>query len=195
MASRNKIILASASPRRKEILESLGIDFSAVSPSIEETSFHKRPSFIVRDIAAQKASSVAARLNDKNAIIISADTIVVCRGEIIGKPSTRAAAARILKKLSGTTHKVYTGVAVLDVAKNRLLLDYEVSKIKMRRLSAGEITSVAGKHLDKAGAYAIQEKNDAFVEKIDGDYFNVVGLPVKILTAMLKKAGVAIRRR
>lgn len=193
MASRNRIILASISPRRKEILENLGIGFSVVSPSIEENSHHKKPSFIVRDIAAQKAYAVAAGLRCKNAVIISADTIVVCKGEIIGKPSTRAEAVRILKKLSGTTHRVYTGVAVMNPDKNKFLLDYEISKIKIRRLSDAEITDVAKKHLDKAGAYAIQEKNDAFVEKIEGDYFNVVGLPVKLLAAMLKKFGIKIK--
>lgn len=195
-----RIILASASPRRKEILKSLGIRFSVIFPSIKESSSFKRPHLIVKDLARKKALAVAKKLyaaaqDVQNTIIIAADTLVVYRDLIIGKPKSYKHAIKILLKLSGTRHRVYTGLAILDLASRKLLCDYEVSVIKMRKLSLQEIKMVSKRHLDKAGAYAVQEKNDAFVEKIEGDYFNVVGLPVKLLLKMLLRFGVNCRSR
>ncbi len=186
------IILASNSPRRKEILKNLGLSFVVVSPDIKEYSPYKTPHKIVTDIAAKKALRVSEKIGRKNALIISADTIVVLKGEIIGKPTSRRDAVRILSKLSGTKHKVYTGIAILEKRSGKLLSGYALSGVKMRRLTEGEIIGVSKKHLDKAGGYAVQEKSDAFVEKIEGDYFNVVGLPLKLLAAMLRKFGIAI---
>jgi len=117
---------------------------------------------------------------------------VVLKGAIIGKPEHEKDAVDILSKLSGTYHRVYSGVAVVNAATGKKKVSYEVSRVKMRRLSPQEIKNVAHKHLDKAGAYAVQEKEDAFVEKIEGDYFNVVGLPLKLLRLMLSGFGVEL---
>jgi septum formation protein len=183
-----KIILASASPRRKQILAELGLKFSIVPSNIREETSHKRPSSIVVDLALQKAGSVASKL--RSGLVVGADTIVVLKGEIIGKPRDRKDAANILRKLSGSCHRVYTGLAVIDAETGRTVKAFEMSKVKMRRIAPGELERLAGKHMDKAGAYAVQEKDDAFVEKIEGDYFNVVGLPVGLFKRMLRKFGI-----
>lgn len=179
------IILASASPRRRELLKNEGIKFKVVPSDVEENHRSKKPSNIVKELALKKAVFVAAKF--KSGIVIGADTIVVLKGKIIGKPEDEADAARILGRLNGTYHKVYSGVAVVDAATGRKIVDYEVSRVKMRALSNEEIIRFSSKHLDKAGAYAVQEKDDAFVEKIEGDYFNVVGLPMNKLKEMLEK--------
>lgn len=185
-----KLILASASPRRRDLLKNEGIKFKVVPSMVSEDYRSKKPANIVKELALKKAVSVASRL--KSGIVIGADTIVVLKGEIIGKPKDKADAARILGMLSGTYHKVYSGVAVVDAMSGKKIVDYEASRVKMRRLSRKEIARFAVKHLDKAGAYAVQEKGDAFVEKIEGDYFNVVGLPVRKLKCMLSKFGMKL---
>jgi len=180
-----KIILASASPRRIELLKRWGMKFE-VSPSrADESTDLKKPSAIVKTLALRKASSVAA--GRKEGLVIGADTIVVLNGEIIGKPRNKKDSLRILSGLNGSYHRVYSGMAVIDAATGRTVVDYEVSRVKTRKFSPAELESLAGKHMDKAGAYAVQEKDDAFVESIEGDYFNVVGLPYFGLKKLLKK--------
>ena len=191
-AAAHTIILASVSPRRSGLLKEWGLRFKIMPSCAGEETKQKNPQLIVKELALRKAASVAGKL--KSGIVIGADTIVVYNGEIIGKPSDEKDAENILSKLNGTIHRVYSGIAVVDVATGKKAVDFEVSRVKMRRIPASEIRRLSKKHLDKAGAYAIQEKSDAFVEKIDGDYYNVVGLPYGKLKNALALFGVAISK-
>lgn len=184
---KKKIILASASPRRSHLMQEWGLPFVVKPSHADESTHYTAPAYLVRELALRKALSVAEDI--QGGIVVGADTIVVLKGEIIGKPRDTAHAHRILSNLNGSWHRVYTGVAVVDAASGRFSVDYEVSRVKMRRFSADEIRRLAGKHLDKAGAYAVQEQDDAFVERIEGDYFNVVGLPFDCLARLLKPYG------
>ncbi len=186
-----KLILASNSPRRKELLRSFGFKYKVIVPSIDENIAIKNPPGLVKKLAFQKAFSVLSRLNDRDKkqediLILGADTVVVLKNKIIGKPSSLKEGIKILKMLSSSVHSVYTGVALIDVKNNRYMVSYDRSRVKMRRLERAEIINAARRHKDKAGAYAVQEKNDAFVKEIKGDYYNVVGLPIKLLSGMIK---------
>jgi septum formation protein len=185
----NKIILASASERRIQLLKKWGLKFKIHPSRIKEVSNCKRPSAIVKDLALQKAENV--RRAFKNSVIISADTIVVLGGKIIGKPKNCGHSDEILKKLNGSIHKVYTGVAILSPEKS--IVFYDAAQVKMKKLSEEKLKTLAGKHMDKAGAYAVQDKNDNFVEKIRGDYFTVVGLPYVKLRKELKRFSINIK--
>jgi len=187
-----KIILASASPRRAMLLRKWGLKFKVVPSRAGEKTKLKKPGFIVRELALRKALSVAAKL--RRGLVIAADTIVVLRGEIIGKPDGEKHAEKMLSKLNGSTHRVYTGIAVIDASTGRKILAYDVSRVKMRRIPQLDIVRLSRKHMDKAGAYAIQEKSDAFVERVEGDYYNVVGLPYGKLKKLLSGFGVRIRK-
>jgi len=182
-----KLILCSSSARRKELIKKLCLPYIVYPVNIDENIRTKIPESLVTKLALRKALAGAGRF--RKGIAIGADTIVVLGDKIIGKPRDHRDAERILKKLSGTVHKVYTGLALIDCASGKLVVDYEVSGTKMRPLSVYEIKFYAGKHLDKAGAYAVQEKDDAVVEKIYGDYYNVVGLPLEKLKLLLKMFG------
>ncbi|MGA2091738.1 MAG: Maf family protein [Endomicrobiales bacterium] len=179
------IVLASASPRRIELMRQWGFSYVVKPSKIREVTRFVRPSAIVKDLATQKASAVAKAV--EKGIVLGADTIVVVNGEIIGKPRNHADAMRILKILSGSYHSVYTGIALINVCSGARVISYDVARVKMRRFDPGEVSGLAGKHLDKAGAYAVQETEDAFVERIKGDYYTVVGLPKKKLFVCLKK--------
>jgi len=191
-----ELILASSSPRRREILSSLGLRYKVIPPDVDENifSYEKNPRRLVETLAIQKALSVLAKIRvRKNTLIFGADTIVIFRRKIIGKPSSFKDAVRMLAMLSGSRHKVYTGIAIVAPAVDkekitRIYVSSDVSVVKMRHLARHEIETAARLHKDKAGAYAVQEKNDGFVKHIDGDYYNVVGLPVKLFISMLKKA-------
>ena len=185
------IILASASPRRSALLKKCGLKFSVIPSRVNENTRLKKPSAIVKELALRKAVSVAGKLKD--GIVIGADTIVVLKGEIIGKPAGEKDAEKILSKLNGTCHRVYSGIAVVNAASGLGKTCFEVSKVKMRRIPRSKIKRLSKKHLDKAGAYAIQEKSDAFVEKIDGDYYNVVGLPYGKLKQVLSAFGIKLK--
>ncbi|MCS7151478.1 MAG: Maf family protein [Endomicrobia bacterium] len=182
-----EFVLASESARRVEILSMLGLKFNTYRHKFKEPKIknHPVPEKFVEELAIKKAESVAYELKDK--VIITADTIVVLKNEIIGKPKDVADAIEILKKLSGTKHKVYTGVCIYYPLKKILVSDVEVSVVYTNKLSIEEIKKFAGKHLDKAGAYAVQQKDDRFVRKIVGDYYNVVGFPVVLFLELYKK--------
>ncbi len=182
-----KLVLASNSPRRIEILKMLGINFKVVSHKFKEPKLqnHPQPEKFVEQIAIKKAMSISYKL--KNNIIISADTIVVLNNEIIGKPKDENEARQILVKLANTKHKVYTGVCIYYPKKNLLLSGVEKTVVYTNNLTRKQINYLAKKHLDKAGAYAVQHKNDRFVKKIVGDYYNVVGFPVKLFLELYKK--------
>lgn len=183
-----KIILASSSPRRKEILNMIGFDFEAVPSECEETTTKTEPCDIVCELSRQKAYDVFRRVPDAACkIIIGADTVVAYDGKIFGKPKSRPEAQRMLKTLSGNMHSVYTGICVL--CNDRVVNTYQKTDVYFRNMSDSEIERYVdtSEPLDKAGAYGIQGKGAVFIEKIEGDYFNVVGLPVSLLYSILKE--------
>lgn len=187
------IILASRSPRRKKLLEQLNITFR-VEPSSCKEHFdeNEQPSQIVQDLALQKAADVAD--GKKNALIIGADTIVVYNDRILGKPGSANEAKRMLKSLCGTSHTVLTGVGLVKTDKEGNISDqetfFERTQVYFGKLTDSEINNyvASGSPMDKAGSYGIQDDWGAlFVEKIEGDYNNVVGLPLYSLYHHLKK--------
>ncbi len=183
-----KIILASASPRRKEILQNLGLEFEVITSSAEEkVPDGLPPHIIVQELAMLKGADVAAKT--KNALVISADTIVWLDGKMLGKPKDAEDAKYMLKMLSGNVHEVYTGVCVTHSGSGKSVSEYEMTKVYFRKLSGGEIERyiATGEPLDKAGAYGIQGKGCLLVEKIEGDYLNVVGLPAVSLAKILRE--------
>lgn len=179
------IILASASPRRRALLKKHGIRFRVVPSHVSEDGKRSSPKALVKHLALKKARHVS-RAHPKD-IVLGADTVVVLDKEILGKPLHKKEALRMLSRLSGSIHRVYTGVALVQKMRRKTLQACDVTTVKMRKLSPQQIRLAAQKHLDKAGAYAIQQKNDPFVEWIKGDYENVVGLPVKRVKQLLKK--------
>ena len=179
------IILASASPRRKELMGHFPFSVTVrVSQADEKMDLHKLPKDEVARISCSKAMAVARNRDD---IVIGADTIVVCDGTILGKPKDEADAFRMLSMLSGRVHQVMTGVTVLRGDRKHSFT--EITDVYFRPLSEKEILSYihSGDPMDKAGAYGIQSGASLFVEKIVGDYYNVVGLPVCHLSLVLKE--------
>lgn len=188
-----KIILASSSPRRKMLLEQVGIHAKVVVGSyVERIDSQKSPHQMIRKLSLDKAVTVAKK--EKNAIIIAADTIVVCDGQMIGKPKNKKDAKRILLLLSGKTHRIITGFSIIDTSSGQLVNMSVETKVSFKKLTRAEIDAYikTGEPMDKAGAYGIQEKGGFFVEKIEGDYSNVVGLPIFAVAQELKKLGVKI---
>ena len=188
-----KIILASASPRRREILNAVGIEFEVVKSDADENAVSKElaPEIYVQELALLKATDAAKKLKLKNRrdmLIISADTIVVSEGEILGKPEDEADAKRILLSLSGKQHKVITGICVTRLNDAFSVCKSVVTKVKFRELGEEEIDKyiASGEPMDKAGAYGIQGKGALLTDGIEGDYFNVVGLPVSKLCEVLR---------
>ena len=184
------IILASGSPRRQQLLRQLGVEFSIQTAGIDETMFpDKKPEDEVARVSAAKARAIACALDD---IVISADTIVVADDTILGKPADAADAARMLRLLSGRAHTVMTG---LSVRRGEAVSTTVVkTSVWFRQLTDGEIARyiATGEPMDKAGAYGIQGLAGVFVERLDGDYFSVMGLPVCTLGEMLQSCGVTL---
>ncbi|MBE7011446.1 MAG: septum formation protein Maf [Ruminococcaceae bacterium] len=186
-----KIILGSMSPRRRELLENAGIDFEVITADGEEI-VDKSLSFaeIVRSLAVQKSRQVSD--NPKcpyNAVVITADTMVVCDNEIMGKPKDNNDAKRMLNMLSDNTHKVLTGYCVFDKETEKRMSGVVETEVKFRAIDEDEIDRyiATGECDDKAGAYGIQLRGSMFVEEIHGDYFNIVGLPVERICKLLKE--------
>lgn len=174
------IILASRSPRRVHLMQLLGIPFVIQESGVQEIVDNGlMPEEIVRRLSLQKANDVASRVH--SGIVIGADTIVVLDGKILGKPSTEEEAVAMLSRLSGRTHSVFTGFALVDAETKKSYIDFERTEVTFRRLSGDEILSYvrSGSPMDKAGAYGIQDDYGAvFVEKIEGCFYNVVGFPL-----------------
>lgn len=185
-----KIILASASARRKELLERIVEEFSVIVSDFDEEAvlFNGDCGEYVKILAEGKALAVSKKI-DKESIVIGSDTIVAIDNKILGKPKSREDAFCMLKKLSGREHQVYSGIAVVDVKNNRVLSDFVCTKVKFSQLSEKQIKDYvdSGEPMDKAGAYGIQGKAGVFVEKIDGCYYSVVGLPLNKLNSMLEE--------
>ena len=187
------IVLASASPRRKELLEQIGLEFEVEPGNYEEgLSLELEPHELARKISLDKARVVAVKY--KNSIVIAADTFIVFGGRILGKPHTEKDAREMLVAISGKGHSVITGFSIIDTGNNKTLSRSVETKVYIRELTLAEIDAYvkSGEPLDKAGAYAIQGLGSVFVEKIDGDYYNVVGLPLSALTKALKDFGINI---
>lgn len=186
---RPRILLASQSPRRSELLKSIHISFEVDPPCIDEVLREDySPVENVLSIAETKARWVAGR--NKNKFVIGADTIVVLENEIIGKPTDKNDARRILERLSGKRHEVITGVAVLN-PEGKCFPSATISQVKIKPLAAIEISEyiATGEPMDKAGAYAIQGKGSALVESWSGSWSNIVGLPVETVKSLLSMAG------
>ncbi len=180
-----KFILASASPRRKTILQKAGYKFRIIPSHVAET--HPKnlgPAALVKHLALKKALSISKKY--PNEIILGADTLVFVGHRAIGKPRNIKDAQRILKILSGAWQRVYTGVAVVKAEGGIKRVGASVSYVKFKKLTPEEIIDVSTRHLDKAGAYSIQHKKDRFVEQLKGDYDNVVGLPIRLVKKLLR---------
>lgn len=189
MQFEKQIVLASKSPRRKELLERIGIEFTVFPTDFDEKD-HLPPEEIAIHNAIGKAQKAASHF--RSALVIGVDTIVVAvNDEILGKPKDKQDAKRILRLLSNTTHKVMSGICVLDSDTNKNIATVETTIITMDRLSEEDIDAYvsSGEGEDKAGGYAIQGLGSLYISKIEGDYFNVVGLPINTLRKILQKFG------
>ncbi len=180
------LILASVSPRRKLILKEAGFRFRVVPSHIRERHPRGvRPSDLVRSLALAKAVSVAKQCPAHE--VLGADTIVYIGKTILGKPQNPSHAKQILRKLSGSWQRVYTGVAVVSEGGRKRKTGVAITRVKFRPLTEKDIERASRRHLDKAGAYAIQEGKDPFVQRIVGDYDNVVGLPMRVVKSLLAR--------
>ena len=187
-----RIILASASPRRKELLEQIGVRFEIRPSEGEENITLAAPEDVVKELAYQKAAEVAATAGE-DAVVIGADTVVALDRQILGKPKDEQDACRMLRMLQGNTHAVYTGVCVIRNGKTEARVSfYEKTTVTVYPMSQQEIQAyiASGEPVDKAGAYGIQGSFAAFIREIRGDYNNVVGLPVARLYQECKNAGI-----
>lgn len=182
------LTLASGSPRRAEILRAVGWTFEAQAADVDETlRAGESAEDYVRRLAREKAERVAAeRLFG---LVLGADTTVVCGGEILGKPRDEEDARRMLRLLSGRTHEVLTGVALMRAETKRCIVEIETTRVRFARIDAGEIDDYVRTRepLDKAGAYAIQGGAALFVEGVEGDFWNVVGLPVRLVYRLARE--------
>jgi len=193
---RARLILASASPRRRQLLKDLRVPFRIEPAEVSERSREKRPRRLAAQLALRKARAVAKK--NPNALVLGADTIVSHRGLLLLKPKHRADSARILRIINGRWHRVYTGVAIVDGASGKAWREVAVSRVKARKLPEKELSRFIGRHMDKAGAYAVQDKADPFIEKIEGRFDNVVGLPMDAVRRLLREAAryrAAVRKK
>ena len=182
------IILASASPRRKEILENTNLKFRIIKSDIDEKIFEgESPQQVAMRLSFEKCIDIAC--NNKSSLVIGADTIVVLDDMILGKPKDKDEAYCMLKKLSNKVHQVITGISLINLEGNKKIIDYVVSNVKFKDLSEEDIKDYiqTNESLDKAGAYGIQGYGALLVEEIKGDYFNIVGLPISRISDLLKQ--------
>ena len=171
------IILASASPRRKEILELADLKFDVMPSDVQEITTKTAPNEVVMELASIKAKDIYKK-SEKQSMIVGADTVVAYQGQILGKPTDEADAKRMLTMLSGQTHEVYTGVCIIEDGKTKTF--YEETKVTFYEISDEQIDHYikTGEPMDKAGSYGIQGKAAVFIKGIEGDYYNVVGFPI-----------------
>ncbi|MBQ9245425.1 septum formation protein Maf [bacterium] len=184
-----KYILASTSPRRRELLKQSGINFEIISPDYDENILNKTFSYsLIENIAENKGLSVLLKVQEP-AIIISADTVVIYNNIVLGKPKNFDDALRMLKMLNGKIHKVVTAVCVIDVEQNKKIIKSETSEVTFSDITEEELKEYIFnfKPYDKAGSYGIQELPEHFIKEINGDYDNIVGLPVKLLINMIEE--------
>jgi septum formation protein len=181
-----RIVLASSSPRRRELLEQIGLEFTIQeSPYEEDMSAKSDPYELAKFLAFNKAQAVAD--NFENAVVIGADTFIALEKEFLGKPGTEEKAKQMLRKISGRSIKIITGFALIDTANDKVINDYGEAIAKIKNLSEKEIRDyvATGEPLDRAGAYVAQERGAIFTERIEGDFSAIVGLPLnKIYCAL-----------
>lgn len=185
------IILASGSPRRRELLTLMGLDYKVVVSEADEESVSKDLpiELYVQELALLKATATAKSvLKNKNAVIISADTVVTLNGKILGKPLDEDDAFNMLKSLSGVAHSVYTGYCVMRIKDGKTVCSKSRTRVHFKELSDEKIRAYikSGEPMDKAGSYGIQGLGSLLAEKIDGDFYNVVGLPISMLADTLE---------
>ncbi len=182
------IILASASPRRKEILENVNLKFTVIASDIEEVILENEPpKDLVMRLAFEKCMDVA--IKNKDDLVIGADTIVVLDNKVLGKPKNEEDAYNMIKSLSNKKHQVITGISLINLSSDKKVIDYVVSEVTFKDLSDELIRDYisTNESLDKAGAYGIQGYGSLLVESINGDYFNIVGLPISKISNLLKE--------
>ena len=187
------LVLASASPRRRELLQQIGLDFTvAVSQVVESAYDATSPGKLVMELAQAKAEWIQS--GPAGAVIIGADTVVVVDEHILGKPADEEDAVSMLRLLRGREHQVYSGVAVVDTQSGLKIREYEMTRVFMREYADDEISHyvATGEPFDKAGSYAIQGRGALLIRGIEGCYTNVVGLPLARLGQMLKKVGIPL---
>ncbi|HOW70221.1 MAG TPA: Maf family protein [Phycisphaerae bacterium] len=191
--TRKSLVLASKSPRRLQLLREAGISFEAVAPQFEEpdpAGWLGGPEFYAESTSYGKASSVIG--DHADCVVLGADTVVALNEQILGKPTNRDDARRILDTLSGSTHEVITGITILSPADYREITRHAVTQVTMRRMSDFEIEAylAGGQWEGKAGAYGIQDDGDPFVTLVDGSFSNVVGLPMELVLELLAEVGI-----
>lgn len=189
-----KIILASASPRRKELLDNIGLAFSVLASDVDESKVSKdiSPELYVQELALLKAGGTAKLLSgreQRDSLILAADTVVCQDGKILGKPADKDMAFAMLSDLSGRKHAVYTGICVMRASDGFAVCRGVKTEVEFKPLSENKIRRYidTGEPMDKAGAYGIQGFGATLIARIDGDYFNVVGLPLSTLTEVLEQ--------
>lgn len=184
----NKIILASASPRRKDILSKFDLEIEVISSDIEEVvRKNEKPEQVAMSLAFQKAQDIASKFSN-NEIILAADTIVY-KDRILGKPSNDEEALEMLKSLNGEEHFVITGLSIIQAGSLKKIIDFSKTKVKFKKSTEDKLKSYikTGEHRDKAGSYAIQGYGSVLVDYIEGSYSNVVGLPIDRVDYLLEK--------
>ncbi len=186
-----KIILASASPRRKEIMTQAGYEFEIMVSHKEEFYTSIAPDEIVKELALLKANDIADQTEQRNIVIIGADTVVAYDGKILGKPKTKEEAFEMIHSFQGNKHQVYTGVAIIEFDENgnkKITNQAVKTDVYVNSMTEEEIWAYINRDnvLDKAGSYGIQSGFACHIEKIEGDYFNVVGLPISFIYSILK---------
>jgi len=192
---RPRLILVSASPRRRELLTDAGYEFEVASPRVEEVS---HTWLTIRELTIWNAARKAAAASGipRNALVLAADTLVTIDGEVLGKPADLDEAVRMLRRLSGRSHEVWTGVRINEAGRGRTRSFHEMSRVHFRKLDGRAIRNYLGKidPLDKAGAYAAQGHGAEIIERIDGSYSNVIGLPMEKTSVALRACGITPSR-
>lgn len=189
-----RIILASKSPRRKEILENLGFKFEIITADTDESSDVTEPESLVQILAVRKGQAVLNIEPEKDTLIISCDTVVACDGRILGKPHSKEEAKEMLRLLSGRSHTVLSGLALFYNGKT--ISGADKTEVYFANMPESFIESyvASGDPMDKAGSYAVQGRTSLYIDKIDGCYFNVVGLPVRLLAKLIKQLGLNLEQ-
>lgn len=186
-----KIILASGSPRRQMYMKNLGFDFEVKVSNADEKLIGKNPVLLAKQLAMLKASTVAKEMTG-TALVIGADSIVICKGKLLGKPKNRSDCRNMLRFLSGSSHKVITGVCMIRTDNKKILVKTETTFVRMRNILPSEIERyiLTDEPYDKAAGYGIQGTAAMFIESVRGCYTNITGFPVPLVLSMLKTMGI-----
>ena len=190
MKFNRRVVLASASPRRREILEKLGITFDVIPSNADESGVAGSADETVMILAKRKAENVAEKLNDS--LVIGCDTLVALENDVFGKPESTAQAEEMLSRLSGNTHRVLSGLCLIDTVTGEKRVSRDETFVSFRTLSPEEIRAyvLSGEPMDKAGAYAIQGGAGRFVSEVNGSYDNIVGFPSELFLREVRQMGI-----